>query len=69
MREPTKMMEDIGLGYHGKYTNRWFNKNRFIGVIGREAFHVFDLEQMDFVCADKTKGYKCNIDPAYLEDD
>ena len=34
-----------------------FDKNRFIGVAGREAFHVFDLEKIDFVSADKGSGY------------
>ena len=53
MREPTKMMKEMGLGYAGKYsTDMFFNRNRFIGIMGREAFHIFDLEQMDFVYAD-----------------
>ena len=68
MREPTKEMVEMGLGYQGKYTSRWFNKNRYIGVIGREAFHVFDLEQMDFVLADASKGYKTNIDSNVYKD-
>lgn len=52
MQLPTEQMEELGFGYLGKYTGRWFNKNRYIGVIGREAFHVFDLDSMDFICAD-----------------
>ena len=42
--EPTEQLTSMGLGYTGRYTNRFFNKNRYIGVIGRRAFHVFDLE-------------------------
>ena len=34
-----------------------FDKNRFIGVAGREAFHVFDLDKMDFVRSDAGQGY------------
>ena len=41
---------------------RWFDKNRFIGVIGRMCFHVFDLESMDFIYADPERGYVVNID-------
>ena len=54
-------MVEMGLGYTGRYTNRFFDRNRYIGVVGREAFHVFDLEQMDFIYADKESGYKVNI--------
>ena len=39
-----------------------FDKNRFIGIIGRHAFHVFDLEAMDFLYADPERGYMVNID-------
>ena len=52
----------MGLGYTGRYTSRFFNRNRFIGVVGREAFHVFDLAQMDFIYADEASGYKVNLD-------
>ena len=55
-------MQDAGLGYRGRYTKKSFNKNRFIGVVGREAFHVFDLEKMDFISADPEGGYRVNID-------
>ena len=56
-------MLDMDMGYEGsKYMHKWFNKNRFIGVMGREAFHVFDLEQMDFIYADCDQGYKTNIE-------
>ena len=56
-------MIDMGLGNQGnKYTMRWFDKNRFIGVIGRMCFHVFDLESMDFIYADPERGYVVNID-------
>lgn len=52
-------MEDLGLGNQGnRYTMRWFDKNRFIGVIGRVAFHVFDLESMDFITADDQQGFE-----------
>ena len=60
--EPSRQMVAMGLGYTGRYQSRFFNRNRFIGVIGREAFHVFDLEQMDFILADKANGYLVNID-------
>ena len=51
-------MIELGCGYEGsKYMQKWFNKNRYIGVMGREAFHVFDLEKMDFVLATTKKGY------------
>ena len=63
MQEPTEIMIKMGLGYTGRYTSRFFDKNRFIGVVGREAFHVFDLAQMDFIYADVESGYKVNIDP------
>ena len=39
-----------------------FDRYRFIGVAGREAFHCFDLAQMDFIYADEANGYKVNID-------
>ena len=35
----------------------YFDKTRFIGVAGREAFHVFDLEVMNFTYADHRIGY------------
>ena len=54
-------MVEMGLGYTGRYTSKFFDKNRYIGVVGREAFHVFDLEQMDFLYADEDSGYKVNI--------
>lgn len=60
-------MTEMGLGYSGRYT-QFFDKNRFIGVIGREAFHVFDLEAMDFIYADKQSGYKVNIDQSLQPD-
>ena len=55
-------MKEMGLGYTVSYRNQFFNKNRFIGVVGREAFHVFDLLQMDFIYADEQSGYKVNIE-------
>ena len=58
----------MGLGYTGRYTSRFFNKNRFIGVVGREAFHVFDLAQMDFIYADEASGYKVNLDKSKYDD-
>ena len=63
LQEPTKNMISMGLGYTGRYTSRFFDKNRYIGVVGREAFHVFDLLKMDFIYADPGSGYKVNIDP------
>ena len=52
-------MEGLGLSNQGnRYTMQWFDKNRFIGVIGKVAFHVFDLEVMDFVAADETQGFE-----------
>ena len=62
LQEPTEQLTAMGLGYTGRYTSRFFNRNRFIGVVGREAFHVFDLAQMDFIYADEASGYKVNID-------
>ena len=41
--------------------NKCFDKNRFIGIAGREALHVFDTEKMDFVCADTRFGYRTLI--------
>ena len=35
-----------------------FDKNRFIGVAGRYAFHVFDLDKMRFVLSDGRQGYQ-----------
>ena len=35
-----------------------FDKNRFIGVVGNNALHVFDVEQMSFIFADQSLGYK-----------
>ena len=35
-----------------------FDKNRFIGVAGRYAFHVFDLDKMSFVLSDGRQGYQ-----------
>ena len=55
-------MIEMGKGYTGRYTSTFFDRNRYIGVVGREAFHVFDLEQMDFLYADADSGYKVNID-------
>ena len=60
-------MKSMGFGYTGRYTSRFFDKNRFIGVVGREAFHVFDLDQMDFIYADNASGYKVNIDPSIFQ--
>lgn len=62
LREPTEKMVEMGLGYTERYTIRFFDKNRYIGVVGREAFHVFDLELMDFIYADKESGYLVNIE-------
>ena len=62
MQKPTEQMTSMGLGYTGRYQNKFFNKNRFIGVVGREAFHVFDLVQMDFITADVESGYKVNLE-------
>ena len=64
LQKPTQQLIEMGFGYQGKYTMKWFNKNRFIGVVGREAFHVFDLEMMDFIVADPERGYVVNIDPS-----
>ena len=59
LRKPTQQMEELGWGNQGnKYTMRWFDKNRFIGVIGRVAFHVFDLEAIDFITADEKYGFE-----------
>ena len=44
-------------GLEGSQRGSTFDENRFIGIAGREAFHVFDLEKMDFVLADKANGY------------
>ena len=44
MREPTQMMKDLGHDYKGKYQDFFFDKNRYIGSMGREAFHIFDLK-------------------------
>ena len=63
--EPTERMVEMGLGYTGRYQSTFFNRNRFIGVIGRHAFHVFDLEEMDFLYADEDRGYVVNLDPAF----
>ena len=54
-------MMEMGLGYTGRYQFKFFNQNRFIGVVGREAFHVFDLAAMKFIYADPESGYKVNI--------
>ena len=63
-------MIDMGHGYQGgKYSKKWFNKNRYIGVMGREAFHIFDLELLDFIIADTTQGYKTNIDKNVYHDE
>eukprot|EP00354_Favella_ehrenbergii_P008853 CAMPEP_0170457592 /NCGR_PEP_ID=MMETSP0123-20130129/4839_1 /TAXON_ID=182087 /ORGANISM="Favella ehrenbergii, Strain Fehren 1" /LENGTH=217 /DNA_ID=CAMNT_0010721449 /DNA_START=869 /DNA_END=1521 /DNA_ORIENTATION=+ len=63
LQQPTAKMVEQGLGYQGnKYTMKWFDKNRFIGAIGRMAFHIFDLEAMDFVYADLDRGYSVNLD-------
>ena len=40
------------LGLDGAERGSTFDKSRFIGIPGREAFHVFDLKKMDFVLAD-----------------
>ena len=62
LKKPTAKMVEMGLDNQGnKYTMQWFNKNRFIGVMGREAFHVFDLELMDFIYADTDRGYAVNL--------
>ena len=63
LHKPTSHLIEMGLDNQGdNYLMKWFNKNRFIGVIGREAFHIFDLETMDFICADTNLGYVVNID-------
>ena len=62
LRKPTKILTEMGLGYTGRYQSKFFNKNRYIAVIGREAFHVFDLNRMEFIYADLDSGYKNNID-------
>ena len=62
LREPTQLMIEMGRGYTGRYTSKFFDRNRYIGVVGREAFHVFDLEQMDFLYADTDSGYEVNIE-------
>ena len=54
-------MKEMGLGYTGRYHSKFFNQNRYIGVVGREAFHVFDLTTMKFIYADPDSGYKVNI--------
>ena len=41
----------------GAVQNSNFDRNRFVGVAGREAFHVFDLKKMNFVIGDKRNGY------------
>ena len=51
----------MGLGYTKRNKIRFFDKNRYIGVLGQDAFHVFDLELMDFIYADKESGYNVNI--------
>ena len=58
LKKPTFSMGQKGTGMHGnKYDIRWFDKNRFIGIMGRQAFHVFDLHLMDFIEADTKRGY------------
>ena len=52
----------MGLGYDCTDTGCHFSRDRFIGVVGREALHVFDLAQMDFVYADEASGYKVNLE-------
>ena len=55
LQKPTTYMLEKKI--EGVISLKSFDKNRFVGVAGREAFHVFDLEKMDFVCADKQSGY------------
>ena len=69
LQEPTDRLVEMGLGYTGRYTSQFFDKNRFIGVVGREAFHVFDLAQMDFIYADESSGYKVNIEKNLVNED
>ena len=44
--------ERISLG--GQARGAFFDKWRYLGVVGREAFHVFDLHRMEFVACDTT---------------
>ena len=39
LSKPTARMLQIGICASGKY----FDKHRYVGVAGREAFHIFDL--------------------------
>ena len=34
-----------------------FERCRWVGVVGREAYHVFDLKKMEFVYAERELGY------------
>lgn len=38
-----------------------FDKMRFIAAIGAAAFHVFDLESMQFICHDTGRCYRRTI--------
>ena len=38
-------------------SRKLFDKSRYIGVVGRMALHVFDIEEMDFIIADIERGY------------
>lgn len=51
LQRPLACMKTSSYGTH------LFDKGRYVGVAGREAFHVFDLELMDFICADTSLGY------------
>ena len=47
----------IDKGVEGAEVDSYFDRNRFIGIAGREAFHVFDLKKFDFVSAHEPSGY------------
>ena len=43
--------------YNSVVKQGFFEKNRYIGVVGRQALHIFDLNLMKFVFSDVLLGY------------
>ena len=56
LEKPIHPMFNMGI------TAENFSKHRFIGAIGASAFHVFDLELMQFICHDTERRYRRTLE-------
>ena len=52
LEKPIYQMFQLGI------TAQNFDKMRFVAAVGANAFHVLDLDSMQFICHDPDRSYR-----------